>query len=97
MNTCSICSLGIDPAKVHVCPTMLPMKSPWRPWDSPVFRQSPPAELTWRQVWDQEVSRLMPEILRDPVASALAHIATRAFDEYEAKIKMLEQDIREAG
>lgn len=88
MSICGICNLGIDTAKVHVCPAMLP-QSTWLPWDSPLFRQSPPAELTWRQAWDQEVSRLAPEILRDPVACTLAHIAERAFDEYEARIKRM--------
>lgn len=100
MSTCGICGDQIKSDKVHVCPKMLPDPSgstPWRPWDSPFLRQSPPAELTWRQAWDAEIDRLMPEILRDPVAYALAHIATKTFDEYEAKIKMLEQDVREAG
>lgn len=92
MNTCGICG-GQLGTGVHICPKMLPDPSgstPWRPWDSPFLRQSPPsAASTWREAWDQEVTRLMPEILRDPVAYALAHVATKAFDEYEAKIKAM--------
>jgi hypothetical protein len=88
VSFCGICG-GPLGSVTHVCPAMLPAANPWRPWDSPLFLQSPPGAQTWRETWDAEISRLTPEILRDPVAYRLAHVAQLAFDEYEARIKAM--------
>jgi hypothetical protein len=37
-----------------------------------------------RGEWDREIARLSPEILRDPVAHAVAAMAEQVFAEYEA-------------
>jgi len=49
-----------------------------------------------REAWDAELSRLRGVLLYDAPASAIAHVAARVFQEYEAEIARLKAELDEA-
>lgn len=88
-GTCGVCGGPLPgTAGAHVCPVLPPRvrgDDPWRPWDEPAMRGAP----TWREAWDRETRLMAAEILRNPIAYALIHIAENVFTEYEARIKQM--------